>query len=154
MKPKVMKVLEKSSVAQKSKLVLRRTLHQDVWLIIAFFSSSQTNLVSELNLVLIEQFLPQFIYLFTFRYSVYLEVHPVLLSFSIRTSESFDEAKAFFRIGLQPQNFPLMFLFSINHSYLLTAKITPEVYGMRLSQIFKIPSISYERPNISIEILT
>ena len=104
--------------------------------------------------MLIEQFLPQFIYLFTFRYSVYLEVHPVLLSFSIRTSESFDEAKAFFRIGLQPQNFPLMFLFSINHSYLLTAKITPEVYGMRLSQIFKIPSISYERPTISIEILT
>ena len=45
-----------------------------------FFLS--TNLVSKFNLILIEKFLAQFIYLSTFRYSVNLEVHPVSTLFS------------------------------------------------------------------------
>ena len=32
--------------------------------------------------------------------------------------------------GLQPQNVLIMFLFSMKHSYLLTAKITPDVINL------------------------
>ena len=49
------------------KPALRRTLHQDIWLIIVCFSFSHTSLVFEFNLVLMENVLPQFIYLFTYR---------------------------------------------------------------------------------------
>ena len=47
----------------------------------AFFFFSQTDLVFKFNLVLIEQFSIQFVYLITFWYSVHLQVHPVSLRF-------------------------------------------------------------------------
>ena len=66
-------------------------LYQDIWF--AYFSFSQINLVFKFNLVLIEKFLPQFIYLSTFLWK-------------------FTPTKCLFSI----------FLFSLNQ-YLLTAKI-------------------------------
>ena len=67
---------------------------QDIWLIISF---SQTSLIFKFNLMLIEQFLPRFIYLSTFWYFVFLEVHPVPL----RSSKG---SMLFFCEGLQSQN--------------------------------------------------
>ena len=52
-----------------------------IWLIIACFSFSQTRLFFKFNLVLIERFSPEFINIFTFRCSLYLEFHPVPLDF-------------------------------------------------------------------------
>ena len=49
--------------------------------LIVFFFFSQANLDFKFNLVLIEQFSPQFIHLFIFWYFVYLGVHPVPLYF-------------------------------------------------------------------------
>ena len=46
------------------------SLHQDIEHIIVCFSFSQTSPVSKFNLMLIEQFLPQFIYLSIFRCSI------------------------------------------------------------------------------------
>ena len=40
---------------------------------------------------------------------------------------SFDEVQCPFFDSLQPQNVAIMFLFSMKHSYLLTAKIGPNV---------------------------
>ena len=60
---------------------LQSALHQDIWLIIECFSFFHTSLVFRFNLVMIELFFPQFIYLFANRYYVYLEVHPVPVSY-------------------------------------------------------------------------
>ena len=54
MKQKSTKLFRKLSVAWKSEPVLRRTLHQDISLIIIFFSLSQKNLVFKFNLMLSE----------------------------------------------------------------------------------------------------
>ena len=85
MKPKWVKMRVMLSVGQKSQFALWKWLYQDVLLIIAFFVLSPVSLDFKFNLVLIEQFLPQFIYLFIFWYSVYLGVHPVPLRFFIKT---------------------------------------------------------------------
>ena len=62
-------------------------MHQVILLIIVFFFFSETKIVFKSNLVLIEYFFPKLVYFFTFRYSVYLGVHPVPLSFFIRTNK-------------------------------------------------------------------
>ena len=49
------------------------------------------------------------------------------LSFFYKNQQNFDEAKCFFKKSLQPQNVLIMFSFSMKHSYLLTAKIIPDV---------------------------
>ena len=54
MKQKSTKLFGKLSVAWKSEPVLRRTLHQDISLIIIFFSLSQKNLVFKFNLMFSE----------------------------------------------------------------------------------------------------
>ena len=80
MKRKCAKMCEgtyKLLVAQNPEPVLWITLHQDISLIIFFLFFTETNLVFKSNLLLIEYFSPQFVYLFTFWYSVYLGVHPV-----------------------------------------------------------------------------
>ena len=59
------------------------SLHQDIELIIVCFSFSQTSLVFKFNLMLIEWFLPQFIYLSTFWYCV-LKFIPYLYALFIR----------------------------------------------------------------------
>ena len=87
---------------------------------------NQKNLVFKFNLVLIEKFSPQFIYLFTFQYSAYLEVIQCFYAFFIRTSKISMRLLVFFE-ALQPQTVLIMFLFSMKHSYLLKAKITHEV---------------------------
>ena len=56
-------------------------IYQDISLNIFFLFFTETNLVFKSNLLLIEYFSPQFVYLFTFWYSVYLGVHPVPQSF-------------------------------------------------------------------------
>ena len=75
MKQKWAKVPWKLLVAQKSELVLWRTLQQGISFIIVYFFFSETNSVFKFNLVLIESFWPHFVYLFTFWYSAYLGVH-------------------------------------------------------------------------------
>ena len=82
MKSKWVEVPKKLLAGQKSEPVLWRTFHQDISLIIILFFS-QTNLVFKFNLLLIELFTPQFIYLLIFCVSW---VHPVPLRFFIRTS--------------------------------------------------------------------
>ena len=62
------------------------SLHQDIGLIIVYFSFSQTNLVFKFNLMLIEQFLPQFIYLSIFWYCI-LKFIQYLYAFFIRASK-------------------------------------------------------------------
>ena len=55
-----------------------------------------------------------------------LEFIQYLKAFFIRTSKNLMRLSAFFE-GLQLQNVLIMFLFPRKHSYLLTAKITPDV---------------------------
>ena len=62
------------------------SLHQGIELIIVCFSFSQTSLVSKFNLMLIEQFLPQFIYLSIFWYCI-LKFIQYLYAFFIRASK-------------------------------------------------------------------
>ena len=62
------------------------SLHQHIELIIVCFSFSQTSLVSKFNLMLIEQFLPQFIYLSIFWYCI-LKFIQYLYAFFIRASK-------------------------------------------------------------------
>ena len=64
MKRKLAKLIWKLSVAQNSEPVLWRASHQDNSLIIALFFGSQSKLVFKFNLVLIEYFLSQFVYLY------------------------------------------------------------------------------------------
>ena len=66
------------------------SLHQYILLIIISLSFSQTNLVLKFNQMLIEQFSSQFIYLSTFWYSVYLEVHLVPLGFFHKNQWNFE----------------------------------------------------------------
>ena len=84
---KLAKAPWKLLVPQKSEPILWRTLHQGISLIIIFFFFSETNLVFKFNLVVIEKFSLQLVYLFTFWYSVYLGVHPVSLSFFISKNQ-------------------------------------------------------------------
>ena len=84
MKSKWVKVRGKLPFGQESKPVLRRTFNQNISLINEFFFLSQTNLVFNFNLVLIEWFSPQFISLFTFWYVVYLGVLSSASTFFIR----------------------------------------------------------------------
>ena len=55
------------------------------------------NLVFRFNLMLIEQFSPQFIYLFIFWYCTYLQVYPVPLCFFIGTPKSLMRLNVFWR---------------------------------------------------------
>ena len=80
------------------------SLHQDIELIIVCFSFSQTSLVFKFNPMLIEQFLPQFIYFSIFWYCI-LKFIQCLYAFFIRASK-FSWASIFFFVcgGLQLQN--------------------------------------------------
>ena len=88
-------------------------LHQDIEIIIVCFSFSQANLVFIFNLMLIEQFLPQFIYLSVFWYCI-LRFIQYLCAFFIRTSKFSWASVLFFCEGLQLQNV-IIFLFSMKH---------------------------------------
>ena len=89
------------------------SLHQDIELIIVCFSFSQTSLVFKFNLMLIEQFLPQFIYLSIFWYCILKFIH-YLYAFFIRASKFSWASMLFFCEGLQLQNV-IIFLFSMKH---------------------------------------
>ena len=89
------------------------SLHQDIELIIVCFSFSQTSLVFKFNLMLIEQFLPQFIYLSIFWYCI-LKFIQYLYAFFIRASKFSWASMLFFCEGLQLQNV-IIFLFSMKH---------------------------------------
>ena len=67
-----------------------------IWLIIACFSFSQTRLFFKFSLVLIEWFSPEFINIFTFRCSLYLEFHPVPLDFFRDSQQNFVKAQCCF----------------------------------------------------------
>ena len=86
------------------------SLHQDIELIIVCFSFTQTSLVFKFNLMLTEQFLPQFIYLSIFWYCI-LKFIQYLGSFFIRASKFSRASMLFFWEGLQLQN--IIFLFSM-----------------------------------------
>ena len=88
-------------------------LHQGIELIIVCFSFSQTSLVSKFNLMLIEQFLPQFIYLSIFWYCI-LKFIQYLYAFFIRASKFSWASMLLFCEGLQLQNV-IIFLFSMKH---------------------------------------
>ena len=75
-KQKSVKVSGLISFTQQSKPALRRTMQQDISLIIVCFFFSQVNLVYKFLILLFRKFLQQFIYLFTFWYSVYVGVNP------------------------------------------------------------------------------
>ena len=89
------------------------SLHQDIELIIVCFSFSQTSLVFKFNLMLIEQFLPQFIYLSIFWYCILKFIH-YLYAFFIRASKFSWASMIFFFEGLQLQNV-IIFLFSMKY---------------------------------------
>ena len=91
------------------------------------FLYAHINLVCKFHIVLFRSFLPQFIYLFTFWYSVYLGVNLEPSRFFIKTSKVLMRLNVVFLEGLQAQNVLIMFLFSMKHSYLLTAKTTQDV---------------------------
>ena len=76
------------------------SLHQDIELIIVCFSFTQTSLVFKFNLMLIEQFLSQFIYLSIFWYCI-LKFIQYLYSFFIRASKFSWASMLFFCEGLQ-----------------------------------------------------
>ena len=76
----------KDTLQLKTLWTLASNLHQDIELIIVCFSFSQTNLVFKFNLMLIEQFLPQFIYLSIFWYCI-LKFIQYLYAFFIRASK-------------------------------------------------------------------
>ena len=91
-------------------------LHQDIWLIIVCFSFSQTSLVFKFILMLIQWFLPQFIYLSTFWYCV-LKFSPYLYALFIRASKfSWASILFFFCDGLQLQIVNMFFYFPWNVS--------------------------------------
>ena len=79
------------------------SLHQGIELIIVCFSFSQTSLVSKFNLMLIEHFLPQFIYFSIFWYSI-LKFVQYLYDFFISACKFSWAAMLFFCEGLQLQN--------------------------------------------------
>ena len=79
------------------------SLHQDIELFILCFSFSQTSLVFKFNLMLIEQFLPQFIYLSIFWYCI-LKFIQYLYAFFIRASKFSWASMLFFCEGLQLEN--------------------------------------------------
>ena len=62
------------------------SLHQDIKRIILCFSFSQTSLVFKFNLMMVEQFLPQFIYFSIFWYCI-LKFIQCLYAFFIRASK-------------------------------------------------------------------
>ena len=62
MKQKLVKVHWKLSVVQKSELVLWRTMHRDISLIIVFFFFSETNLLFRFNLQPLSQYFETFWY--------------------------------------------------------------------------------------------
>ena len=86
---------------------------QDIELSIVCFFFSQTSLVFKFNLTLIEQFLPQFIYLSIFWYFI-LKFIQYLYAFIIRASKFLWASMLFFCEGLQLQNV-IIFLFSMKH---------------------------------------
>ena len=87
-------------------------LHQDVWLIIVCFSFSQRIQIFKFNLVLIEQFSPQLIYIFIFQYSVYLQVHPVRLRFFSWKPVKFWWGSMLFLVKVYSHKMLLYFYFS------------------------------------------
>ena len=103
----------KDTLQLKTLWTLVSNLHQDIELIIVCFSFSQTNLVFKFNLMLIEQFLPQFIYLSIFWYCI-LKFIQYLYAFFIRASKFSWASMLFFCEGLQLQNV-IIFLFSMKH---------------------------------------
>ena len=88
------------------------SLHQDIELIIVCFSVSQTSLVFKFNLMLIEQFLPQFIYLSIFWYCILKFIH-CLYSFFIRASKFSWASMLLWRFTATKCNY--IFLFSMKH---------------------------------------
>ena len=56
-----------------------------------------------------------------------LEVHQVFLHFFMRTSKILTMRDVLFCVDFLSQNVLTMFLFSMKHSHLYTAKITPDV---------------------------
>ena len=89
------------------------SLHQDIELIIVCFSFTQTSLVFKFNLMLIEQFLPQFIYLSIFWYCI-LKFIQYLYAFFIRASK-FSWASVLFFVKVYSYKMLLYFLFSMKH---------------------------------------
>ena len=89
------------------------SLHQDIKLIIVCFSFSQTNLVFKFNPMLIEQFLPRFIYFSVFWYCI-LKFFQYLYAFFITASKFLWASMLLFCEGLQLQNV-IIFLFSMKH---------------------------------------
>ena len=81
--------------------------------LLVYFSFTQTSLVFKFNLMLIEQFLPQFIYLSIFWYCI-LKFIQYLYAFFIRASKFSWASMLFFCEGLQLQNV-IIFLFSMKH---------------------------------------
>ena len=94
----------------------RRTLLQDISLIIVCFFFTQINLVLKLNLVLIRSFSPKFICIFTFDIMCVFEFIQSLHVFFIKTSKILMRLKVVFA-DLQPQNILIIFLFSMKNSY-------------------------------------
>ena len=87
------------------------SLHQDIELIIVCFSFSQTSLVFKFNPMLIEQFLPQFIYFSIFWYCI-LKFFQYLHTF-LKTASNFSWASMLcFCESSQLQNV-MIFLFFI-----------------------------------------
>ena len=91
------------------------SLHQDIELIIVCFSFSQTSLVFKFNLMLIEWFLPQFIYLSTFWYCI-LKFIPYLYALFIRASKFSWASMLFF---LKVYSYKLLIYFFIFHETLV-----------------------------------
>ena len=89
------------------------SLHQDIKLIIVCFSFSQTNLVFKFNPMLIEQFLPRFIYFSVFWYCI-LKFFQYLYAFFITASKFLWASMLLFCEGLQLQNV-IIFLFSVKY---------------------------------------
>ena len=90
-------------------------LHQDIELIIVCFSFSQTSLVFEFKLMLIEWFLPQFIYLSSFWYC-FLKFIPYLYALFIRAGKFSWTSMLLLCEGLQPQVVNMFFYFRWNIS--------------------------------------
>ena len=88
------------------------SLHQE--LIIVYYSFSQTSLVFKLSLKLIEQFLPQLVYLSIFRCCI-LKFIQYLYTFFIRASKFSWASILLFCEGLQLQNV-IIFLWNISTS--------------------------------------
>ena len=90
------------------------SLHQDIELFILCFSFSQTSLVFKFNLMMVEHFLPQFIYFSIFWYCI-LKFIQCLYAFFIRASK-FSWASVLFFVKVYSYKMLLYFYFPWNIS--------------------------------------